>query len=107
MMRRYNQHILSVIAEIENYEVKIDEQILPVGKVGISGKAVAMGKEQAHTICAAMPSHTNSGTILEHNLKDYVGLWKLERHGDLGWYPRPFVVIIRALGAVALPVILA
>ena len=44
MMRRYNQHILSVIAEIENYEVKIDEQILPVGKVGISGKAVAMGK---------------------------------------------------------------
>ena len=59
MMRRYNRHILSVIAEIENYEVKIDEQILPVGKVGISGKAVAVGKEQTHTICGAMPSHTD------------------------------------------------
>jgi hypothetical protein len=33
--------------------------------------------------------------------------WKLERHGDLGWYQPAFVVIIRALGAVALPVILA
>jgi hypothetical protein len=44
-------------------KVKINEQVLPVGKVGISGKAVAMGKEQTHTICAAMPSHTHSGAI--------------------------------------------
>ena len=44
MMRRYNRHILSVIAKIENYQVKVNEQVLPVGKVGISGKAVAMGK---------------------------------------------------------------
>jgi hypothetical protein len=49
--------------------------------------------------------HTDFGIIFEHNVEDYVRLWKLE--GDLGWYPPPFVVIIRALGALALPVILA
>jgi hypothetical protein len=51
--------------------------------------------------------HTDFGIIFEHNVEDYVRLWKLEGHGDLGWYPPPFVVIIRALGAVALPIILA
>jgi hypothetical protein len=80
MMRGYNRHILSVIAKIENYQVKVNEQVLPVGKVGIRGKAVAMRKEQTHAICATVAPHTDFGIIFKHNVKRHTGRGKLEMH---------------------------
>jgi hypothetical protein len=59
MMRRHNRHILSVIAKVEDYQVELCEQILPVGKLGISCKAVAMGQEQTHAVRAAVAPHKN------------------------------------------------
>jgi hypothetical protein len=42
MMRWDNWYILPVVAKIENDHVKITEQVLPVGKVGVGGEAVAV-----------------------------------------------------------------
>jgi hypothetical protein len=80
MMRRESRYILSVIAKIENYQVKVSEQVLPVGKVGVSGEAVAMGKQQTHAIGATVAPHKNRCAIVEHNVKDHAGYGKLEMH---------------------------
>lgn len=73
MMRWHNRYILPVVAKVENNRVKVTEQVLPVGKVGVSGEAVAMGEEQTHAICSTVASHANFGAILERNLKDHAG----------------------------------
>jgi hypothetical protein len=36
MMRRHNRHILSVIAKVEDYQVELCEQVLPVGTAIVS-----------------------------------------------------------------------
>jgi hypothetical protein len=79
-MRWDNWYILPVVAEIENDHVKITEQVLPVGKVGVGGEAVAVGKQQTHTTCATVAPHANFGAILKRNLKDHARCGKLEMH---------------------------
>jgi hypothetical protein len=90
MMRRYNRYILPVIAKVEDHQIKIGKQILPIGKVGVSSEAIAMAKDQTHAIRAAMTSDTDFGAILERNIKDYTGRWKLENHRDLCKCPAPW-----------------
>ena len=73
MVRRHNWHILSVIAKVKDDEVKVSEQVLPVGKIGVSGEAITMGKEQTDAICAAMTPHKNGRAIVERNVKRHFG----------------------------------
>jgi hypothetical protein len=46
MVWRHHRHILTVIAKVEDHQVKVSEQILPVGKVSVSGEAVSMEKNK-------------------------------------------------------------
>ena len=69
-----------MVAEIEDQHIESWQQVLPVGKIGVSGEAITMGKEQTYAICAAVTPHANFGAILKHNVKGHAGFRKLEKH---------------------------
>jgi hypothetical protein len=54
--------------------------VLPIWKVGVGGKAVAVGDEQAHAIRIAVPAHANSRPVLERDLERRAGRGNFELH---------------------------
>src|SRR5690348_11062973 len=80
MVRRHSWHILPMIAKVKDYQVKVIEQVLPVGKVGVRGEAVSMRKKQTHALRPAVTPHANFGAILQRNVKGHPRYGKLEAH---------------------------
>ncbi len=82
VMRRYDRHVLTVVAKIEHQKVEVGKQVLPIGKVGVGGEAVAVREQKADAVGAAVAPHANFRPVFERNVKGHARSGKLEVHGD-------------------------
>jgi hypothetical protein len=72
-----------MIAKVEDHQIKLGKQMLPVWKVSVGREAIAMRKNQTHSICAAMAPHENFCAILQYNVKHHAGSGQFVAHGSL------------------------
>ena len=89
VMRRHHRRVLSVIAEVEHQQVEFLQQVSPVRKVRVGGKAVAVREEQANAVGIAVAPHANPGAVVERNVKRHAWGGKHEMHGGPAMFPDP------------------
>src|SRR5262249_32320424 len=80
VMRRYDRNILPMVAEIEHQHIESWQQVLPVGKIGVGGKTVAVRHEQADAIGVAMTPHSDLRAVVERNVEGHAGSGNFEAH---------------------------
>jgi len=79
-MRRHNQNILPMITEIEDQHIESRQQVLPVGKIGVGGKTVAVRHKQADAIGVAMTPHSDLRAVVERNIEGHARSGNFEAH---------------------------
>ena len=81
MVRRLDWNVLPMVAKIEYQQIELGQEMLPVWIVGVRGKAVAVGQQQPHPVRVAMPSHANSGAVVEDDIEGHARNGNFEMHG--------------------------
>ncbi len=80
MVRRRHRHVLPVIAEIEDDEVVVGEEMLPVRQVAVDRKAVAVADEEPHAVGTAVAAHLDPGSVLQRHLEGLMGSRHFQAH---------------------------
>jgi hypothetical protein len=69
-----------VVAEIEDDEVVVREEVLPERKIGVRSEPVAVSNEQPRAVWIAVPAQADARAVVQTNIEGCARGWDHETH---------------------------
>ena len=71
---RHRRDVFAMVAEIEQDDVEIGQEMLPERQIGVDGETIAVTEKQPRPVGIAVAPHADAGAVVERNVESLAWL---------------------------------